>query len=62
MKVRFICDSGANIDSARKSKWFDTEDLGYSDEEWSKLSDLDKYKEAESWSYEHIEIYWEETE
>jgi len=62
MKVRFICDNGANIHSARKSKWFDIEDLGYPDEEWSKLSDFDKYTVADSWAQEHIEIYWEEKE
>ena len=33
-----------------------------SDEDWSKLSDFDKYTITDAWAQEHIEIYWEERE
>lgn len=62
MKVRFICDNGANTYSVRKSNWIDVKELGYSDEEWSELSDFNKYTEAEAWANQYIEISWEENE
>lgn len=39
----------------------ETEDYGYSDEEWLELSDDDKWKIAEEWAYNNgVEIYYEE--
>ena len=61
MKVRFFCNSGANIRSTRKSEVLDTvDDLGYEEGEWETLSDDEKYKEAEVWANERLEIYFEE--
>ena len=49
MKVRFVCDSGANIHSARKEV-VDTEDLGITDEERLELSEDDKYEMVSEWA------------
>lgn len=59
MKVKFVCDSGANIHSAR-TEVIDTNDLGYSDEEWEALSDDDKYEMVSDWANNYLSIYWEE--
>lgn len=53
-KVRFFCDSGANIKSENKSELLDTvEDLGYAEGEWENLPDAEKYKAAEEWAWEN---------
>lgn len=61
MKVRFICDSGANIHSANKSEWMDVEeDLNISPEEWEEMSEKEKYKMAEEWAWnDGLEIYFD---
>ena len=53
MKIRTWCDSGAN-DHSKNEVVIDTEDLGYSDEEWRLLGDSDK-REA-------IEEFWFDTD
>jgi hypothetical protein len=61
VKVKFNCDSGANIHSNNDSGWLDTEkDLGMEAGEWEDMSDDDKWKEAELWAQERLEIYYEE--
>lgn len=59
MKVKFVCDSGANIHSAR-TEVIDTEDYGYEDEEWLALSEEQKQEVVEEWAHERLEIYWDE--
>lgn len=59
MKIRFVCDSGANIHSARKET-VDTEDYGLTDDEWMELSEDDKYELVSEWAHERLEIYWKE--
>jgi hypothetical protein len=60
-KVRFFCDSGANIHSCRKSEVLDTvDDLGLNEGEWEEMSDAGRQKEAEVWANDALEIYWEE--
>lgn len=60
-KIRFCCDSGANIHSCRRSSILDTvDDLGLKEGEWEKMSDEDKTKRAEEWAWERLEIYFEE--
>jgi hypothetical protein len=59
MKVKVFCNSGANIHSTR-TDIVETTDYGYSDEEWEAASDDDKYKLAEEWAWECLEIGWEE--
>ncbi|MFA5344804.1 MAG: hypothetical protein WC315_00820 [Candidatus Omnitrophota bacterium] len=62
MKVQFFCDSGANIHSCHKSGILDTvKDLGLDDDEWEALSDNEKYKLAEEWANNYLEIYFEES-
>ena len=63
MKVQFNVNSGANIHSNNSSGWLDTvEDLGMEAGEWEAMSDDDKWKEAEFWANERLEIYYEEEE
>jgi hypothetical protein len=59
MKVKFFCNSGANIHSTREET-LDTKDLGLEDEEWEQLTDDEKYKEAEIWANDRLEIGYEE--
>lgn len=61
-RVKFFCDSGANIKSENESEWLDTvEDLGYSEGEWEGLSDDKKYEAAKEWAWENgLSISYEE--
>lgn len=59
MRVKFWCNSGANIHSKRE-EIFDTKDLGYTDEEWNSLSEESKNKEVETWAWEKLEMGFEE--
>ena len=62
MKVRFYCDSGANIYS-EKSEIIDIEEYGYSCSEWLGLSDDEKMKEVEFWAWENgLDMGWVEVE
>lgn len=63
MKVQFYVDSGANIHSCRKSGWLDiVADLRYEEGEWEQLSEDEKYKVAEQWASEYLEIGFEDRE
>jgi len=60
-KVQFFLDNGANIHSCRKSGVMDTvKDLGFVEGEWEEMSEDEKYKAAEEWAADKIEIYFEE--
>lgn len=59
MKVKFVCNSGANIHSVRQET-FDTEDLGFTEEEWNELSDDSKFEMVQDWANERLEIYWKD--
>lgn len=59
MKVKFVCDSGANIHSAR-TEVIDTEDYGYTDEEWLELSEEQKQEIVEEWANERLQVYFDE--
>ena len=60
-KVQFFLNNGANIHSLRKSKELDTvKDLGLDKGEWEEMSEDEKYKQAEAWAADKIEIYFEE--
>ena len=59
MKVKFVCDSGANIHSAR-TEVVDTEDYGYTDEEWLELSEAQKQEIVEEWANERLQVYFDE--
>jgi hypothetical protein len=60
MKVKFFCDSGANIHSCRSETLDTVEDLGLEDGEWEELSEDEKQRLAVDWANEHLEIYFEE--
>ena len=59
MKVKFVCDSGANIHSAR-TEVVDTEDYGYTDEDWLELSEEQKQEIVEEWANERLQVYFDE--
>ena len=59
MKVKFVCDSGANIHSAR-TEVVDTEDYSYTDEEWLELSEEQKQEIVEEWANERLQVYFDE--
>ena len=60
-KVQFWCDSGANIHSCRKSGELDTvRDLGLEEGEWEQLSEDEKYKLADEWACERLEVGYTE--
>jgi hypothetical protein len=60
-KVQFFLNNGASIHSLRKSGELDTvKDLGLDEGEWEEMSEDDKYKQAEDWAADKIEIYFEE--
>ncbi len=58
-KVKFYCDSGANIHSCR-DQIFDLEELGYTEEEWEELTLEQKIQEAEEWANNYLDIGFEE--
>lgn len=61
MKVKFHCDSGANIHSCNDSGWIDpVEYWGMEEGEWEALTYDEKYKEAEMWAFEQLHIGFEE--
>ena len=61
MKVRFYCDSGAPSHHSCNTKIIDIKDWGYTDDEWYKLSDDEKYTVAKNWAInDGFEIGWEE--
>lgn len=62
MKVTFWCNSGANAYSKREEVLDVEKDLGYTLEEWNSMSPDEKYKEAERWAWERLEIGFEESE
>lgn len=62
MKVRFHCDSGANIHSRNSSEWMDvTEDFDMTPEEWKALDEEEKEKMVMEWAWnEGLETWYEE--
>lgn len=56
MKVKFYCDSGANIHSAREDEIDLIEDWGMTEEECSELSEEDLNKLAMEWAWERLEV------
>lgn len=60
MKVEFCCDSGANIHSCRKQTVDTVKDLGLDEGEWEGMGEEDKYKIAEEWANDRLEIYFKE--
>jgi hypothetical protein len=60
MKVKFFCDSGANIHSCRKETIDTVNDLGLEDGEWESLPDEEKQAFVEDWANEKLEIGWDD--
>lgn len=62
MKVRFVCDSGANFYSAREEVIDTVTYFGLEDDEWERMTDKEKQKLVDEWAWERLEIYWTEVE
>lgn len=61
MKIKFWCDSGANIHSCRRGS-FDLEEVGYTLEEWRELSEEDKAEIVQGYALDRLDWGWEEPE
>lgn len=62
-KVKFFCDSGANIHSRNESRVFDTvADIGLDDGEWESFTDDEKYRIAQEWANDHASFGYIEVE
>lgn len=59
MKIKFYCDSGANIHS-RREEIIDTDDLGLEEGEWETLTDAEKEEHVKDWTSGHLEWGWKE--
>ena len=58
MKVKFWCDSGANIHSCREET-VDTSDYGFSDEQWLALTEAEQFKIVREWANDYLEMGWD---
>ena len=59
MKVKFVCNSGANIHSARE-EIIDLEDWGISAQDWQDMTEEQKQEVVQDWAYDRLEIYYTE--
>lgn len=55
MKVKFYCDSGANIHSCREEVMDTVKDLGLKEGEWEGLSEEEKYEQVKDWMNDRLE-------
>lgn len=59
MKVRFFCDSGANIESCREQV-FDTDDgdtiYGHTEEEWLGMEEAEREEIVTEWANDRLDI------
>ena len=56
MKVKFYCDSGANIHSCREEVVDLVEDWGMTPEECAELTEDDKIELAQDWANDRLDI------
>lgn len=57
--VKFVCNSGANIYSARKDVFNTVKDFGMEEGEWEALSEDERFELVNEWAQDRLEIYWE---
>jgi len=50
-KVKFYCNSGANIHSTNEEVLDTIDDLGFEEGDWEDMSEDDRYKMAEEWAW-----------
>jgi hypothetical protein len=62
MKVKFWCDSGANIHSCRTEEIDLLNDWNMTDEEWNSKTYEEKSQMAEDWANDSLDIGYEEIE
>ena len=59
-KVKFYCDSGANIHSCRDEVFDTVNDWGMDEGEWEKLTENEKWAMADEWARDILDIGYEE--
>lgn len=60
MKVKFCCDSGANIHSERSEVLDTVTDLGLKEGEWEAMNDEQRQEIVSEWAWDRLEMYWTE--
>lgn len=60
MKVKFCCDSGANIHSERSEVLDTVTDLGLKEGEWKAMNAEQRQEIVNEWAWDRLEIYWTE--
>lgn len=60
MKVKFFCNSGANIHSCREEILDTVDDLSLAEGEWETLTDDEKGEMASEWANNKLEIGYSE--
>ena len=59
-KVKFNCDSGANIHSCRKEVLDTVTDLGLDEGEWEGMDDDERQKIVGEWAWQRLDIFYED--
>lgn len=60
MKIKVMCDSGANIHSCRTEIIDVEKDWGITDEDWNSFTDEEKFNLVKEWAEQRLSIDWEE--
>lgn len=60
MKVKFYCDSGANIYSRREATLDTVTELGLKEGEWETLDEDARFELVKEWANDYLELGWEE--
>lgn len=59
-KLKFNCDSGANIKSCKSEDIDTVDDLGLDEGEWEEMSEEDRYEVMLQWAYDGGLEIWAE--
>ena len=60
MKVKFNCDSGANIQSCRSGILDTIKDLNLEEGEWETMSEEERFEMVKFWADDKLEIWYDE--
>jgi hypothetical protein len=59
IRIKFWCDSGANIHSCREG-YITTDELGITDEEWNSYTEEEKTEMMKEVAWENLDWGWSE--
>ena len=57
MKITFYCDNGAH---SKRKDTFTLEDLGYTVEDWTEMTEENKLEVVKDWAMERFDYWFEE--